>query len=156
LGTAEGNVYFNELVTKPLPDRAKLVRETARAENVGDCPIAASYEAQQAVADYQRDLTILCASDGDMPGLKYDDEPTRVKRLGEWFAKEAKTKRMKDFGTKLLATAAPERASLLRSEGNASSVYVCDLANFISNEAATPPKGTTLVALLPPMTNGDI
>jgi hypothetical protein len=156
LGTPEGNMYFNELTQKGMADRAKQLGETARGMGINDCPLIDSYAALEAQIEYQRDLMTLCASDGDMPGLKYDDQATRNQRLSDWFASKSKTARMKETGTKLLATPQPDRGEFLRTEANANSVYQCDLASFIGEEPVARPQTGGSVELSPPQVNGDL
>ena len=156
LDTPEGSIFFNALVQRPMSDRAKQMRDAAKDAKLASCPIADAYDALQVQIDYQRDLTTLCASDGDMPGLKYDDDAVRAQKLAGWFATKAKTERMKAFGGKLVAAGADDRAGLLRTEGNANTIYVCALADILGTPPAVRPKAGAFVELSAPQVNGDL
>src|SRR5580698_3177306 len=133
LATPEGNALLSSLGDAPVADRAPRLRSAAAALDLGECPMAQSYEALVTDGDYRADLQRLC-SQLTFPDLAAGDDATRLATLEAWIAGEAANARTRALAGPLRDAPTPaDRARVLREASRAIDIFSCDVAKVLES-----------------------
>jgi hypothetical protein len=157
LDTPEASTWFTELEKKGMGDRVVVLRAETQRLGIASCPLADTFSAVQADADYRTDLYTLCGGSAiDLPKVEGANDADRLSQIRGWIAEKAKSPRTKVLGDKLAETPPQERSRLVRQTANDFAVYQCALVDTLEKPQAKERKDEAVIKIGNPEINGTL
>ena len=155
LETPEASAWFAEFVKKPMPERAKGMRDESQRAGIAKCDLATMYEALALEGEYRQDLAGLCSA-LDMGKVEAGDDAERLKLIQDWINAKARSTRTKAMGEQLAQAEAKQRPDIVREAATAVAIYQCELVATLLKPQAHPKRDEPLIEVASPQINGDL